>query len=108
MWRDDFCDGRSISEELSERAGYAEGTRERACAPRTARRNERKCAGCAVYLIWKLNAGIIQGQRDTKLNERGELQARITADALRGEPITRFIASPLQRAYAVGLCGGVR
>lgn len=39
-----------------------------------------------------------QGQLDTKLNDLGRAQASRAAEALRGEPIERIVASPLSRA----------
>jgi probable phosphoglycerate mutase len=42
--------------------------------------------------------GLTQGQLDAKLNERGRAQAAEAAEALRGEPIERIVASPLSRA----------
>lgn len=41
--------------------------------------------------------GIIQGQLDTMLNEKGYDQARKTGSALQHEPLTRIISSPLKR-----------
>jgi probable phosphoglycerate mutase len=40
-----------------------------------------------------------QGQFDAKLNHRGRVQAQRAAEALRGEPIERIVASPLSRAH---------
>lgn len=45
--------------------------------------------------------GIIQGRKDTQLNEKGLIQAQQTADALRDCPITHIISSPLSRARIV-------
>lgn len=41
--------------------------------------------------------GILQGQLDTMLNEMGYEQAQKTGKALRHEPLTRIITSPLKR-----------
>lgn len=49
------------------------------------------------------DAGIIQGQLDTALNELGLRQAELTGAALKDEPIARIVSSPLQRAYNVRL-----
>ena len=43
--------------------------------------------------------GIHQGQLDAKLNDLGRAQASRAAEALRGEPIARIVASPLSRAH---------
>ncbi len=43
--------------------------------------------------------GCTQGQTDTKLNELGHAQAARAAEALRGQPIERIVASPLSRAH---------
>lgn len=43
--------------------------------------------------------GRTQGQLDSKLNENGRNQAAAAAEALRGQPIERIIASPLSRAH---------
>ena len=45
--------------------------------------------------------GIIQGRKDTQLNEKGLIQARQTAVALKDCPITHIISSPLSRARVV-------
>jgi glucosyl-3-phosphoglycerate phosphatase len=42
---------------------------------------------------------IVQGWTDIPLNGLGEAQARQSAEMLRTAPITRIIASPLQRAH---------
>lgn len=42
--------------------------------------------------------GRTQGQLDAKLNDLGREQAERAADALKGEPIARIVASPLSRA----------
>ena len=47
------------------------------------------------------DAGIIQGQLDTALNELGLRQAELTGAALQNEPIARIVSSPLQRAHNV-------
>lgn len=39
-----------------------------------------------------------QGQLDSRLNDTGRAQARRAAEALRGEPVARIVASPLSRA----------
>ena len=43
--------------------------------------------------------GRTQGQLDSKLNDLGRAQAAQAADALRGQPIARIVASPLSRAH---------
>jgi probable phosphoglycerate mutase len=43
--------------------------------------------------------GRTQGQTDTELNELGNAQAARAAEALRGQPIERIVASPLSRAH---------
>ena len=45
--------------------------------------------------------GVIQGRLDTKLNEKGLLQAEQTGSALSGVPLTHIISSPLSRARVV-------
>jgi len=42
--------------------------------------------------------GRTQGQIDTELNDLGRAQAARAAEALRGQPIARIVASPLSRA----------
>ena len=43
--------------------------------------------------------GRTQGQLNSPLSERGWEQARAAGEALKGEPIERIIASPLDRAF---------
>lgn len=43
-------------------------------------------------------AGRTQGQLDAPLSERGREQAARAAEILRGEPVSRIVASPLSRA----------
>jgi probable phosphoglycerate mutase len=43
-------------------------------------------------------AGRTQGQLDSLLNDTGRAQAQRAAEALRGEPVQRIVASPLSRA----------
>jgi broad specificity phosphatase PhoE len=43
--------------------------------------------------------GFTQGQTDTQLNDLGRAQAARAAEALRGQPIARIVASPLSRAH---------
>ena len=43
--------------------------------------------------------GRTQGQTDTELNKLGRSQAARAAEALRGQPIARIVASPLSRAH---------
>jgi len=40
-----------------------------------------------------------QGQLDIKLNDLGRAQAARAAEALRGQPVTRIVTSPLSRAH---------
>ncbi|PRP77418.1 hypothetical protein PROFUN_14271 [Planoprotostelium fungivorum] len=42
--------------------------------------------------------GIIQGQKDTDLNEKGFAQARLVADRIQGERVDLIISSDLKRA----------
>jgi probable phosphoglycerate mutase len=44
-------------------------------------------------------AGRTQGQTDATLNDLGRDQAARAAEALRGQPIARIVASPLSRAH---------
>lgn len=44
-------------------------------------------------------SGKTQGQLNSPLSDKGRSQAEAAAMALRGEPIARIVASPLDRAY---------
>lgn len=46
-------------------------------------------------------AGIIQGQKDTVLNDAGEAQSKLAADALRDVPFDMAFTSDLRRARDV-------
>lgn len=56
--------------------------------------------------------GRTQGHIDAKLNDLGRAQAAQAAEALRGQPIARIVASPLSRAHdtakAVALVLGLK
>ncbi len=43
--------------------------------------------------------GRTQGQLDARLNDHGRAQAERAAEALRGQPVARIVASPLSRAH---------
>ncbi len=43
--------------------------------------------------------GRTQGQLDARLNDLGRTQAARAAEALRGQPVARIVASPLSRAH---------
>ncbi|MCI7668289.1 MAG: histidine phosphatase family protein, partial [Megasphaera elsdenii] len=47
---------------------------------------------------WNIE-GRYQGQEDTHLSERGQLQGRMVADGLKNTPIDVAISSPLERSY---------
>lgn len=50
--------------------------------------------------------GIFQGQIDSPLSDLGLAQAEEAAEALRGEPIRRIVASPLSRARLTAEAAG--
>lgn len=51
-------------------------------------------------------AGRTQGQLDAPLSDLGKRQAAAAAEALKGEPIKRIVASPLSRARDTALAVG--